>query len=308
MKKAVIIGGRGKVGTYLAPMLIQEGFDVVTVSRGKTEPYNRDNTWDRIKQVSLDRNDVGFEEKIKDQHADIVIDMICYQNDDMLRLISALRGNIAHYLVCGTLWIHGCCDVVPTTEDDCREPLEPYGVQKNMMDRSIKKEFSERGFPGTAIHPGHITCPGDIPISPQGCKSLAAFETLKEGKPFYLPNIGMETVQHIHAKDLAAAFLAAIKTGTPSFGEGFHAVAEQAVSLRGYAIEAAGWYGKKADLQFVDFDSYISHAGKEMASMTMDQISHSLCCSIEKAKRILNFRPEYTAYQAVRECVASFGL
>jgi nucleoside-diphosphate-sugar epimerase len=308
MQKAVVIGGRGKVGTYLVPMLVREGFEVVTVTRGQTEPYEKDTAWEQVTQLTIARNETGFEQKIQMLRPDVVVDMICYQNADMLRLIETLRGVVSHYLVCGTLWIHGHCDIVPTREDDCREPLEPYGVQKNLMALSITKEFAERGFPGTIIHPGHITCPGDIPINPQGCKSLEAFRILKAGKPLYLPYLGMETVQHVHAKDLAAAFMAAIKIGGPSFGEGFHIVAEQAITLRGFASAAADWYGKSADLHFEDFETYKTRSGNDMASMTMDQVSHSLCCSIEKAKRILGFKPEYTILEAVKECVASFGL
>jgi nucleoside-diphosphate-sugar epimerase len=33
MKRAVIIGGKGKVGTYLVPMLVEDGFEVINVKR-----------------------------------------------------------------------------------------------------------------------------------------------------------------------------------------------------------------------------------------------------------------------------------
>jgi len=39
MRKAVVIGGRGKVGGYLVPMLVNDGFEVICVSRGQTEPF-----------------------------------------------------------------------------------------------------------------------------------------------------------------------------------------------------------------------------------------------------------------------------
>ena len=39
MKKVVIIGGKGKVGTYLVPMLVTGGYAVTNVSRGESKPF-----------------------------------------------------------------------------------------------------------------------------------------------------------------------------------------------------------------------------------------------------------------------------
>jgi nucleoside-diphosphate-sugar epimerase len=234
--------------------------------------------------------------------------MICFTDDDMRKLIAALRGSVAHYLVTGSIWMHGPSGAVPVSEDECRDPLEEYGIQKNRMDRTITAEFQKDGFPGTAVHPGHIVCPGDIPINPQGCKSLAAFETLKAGKPLYLPNFGMETLHHVHARDVAAIFLAAVKAGKPAYGQGFHAVASRAVTLRGYAREAASWFGKEADLHFEPFDVWKSRVSPEESDATHTHILHSPCSSMEKTKALLGFTPQFSAYEAVRECIGSFGL
>ncbi|GHU78732.1 hypothetical protein FACS1894191_0030 [Clostridia bacterium] len=307
MKKAVVIGGRGKVGGYLVPMLAEEGYHVVSVSRGKTEPFVKNPVWREVEQASIDRKEEGFAEKIRALNADIVVDMICFTDDDMLRLIDALQDGVSHYLVCGSAWIHGPSGAVPVLEEECREPLEEYGVQKDRMDRSIAREFSGRAFPGTAVHPGHIVSPGDIPINPQGCKSLDAFRILKAGEPLYLPNFGMETVHHVHAEDVAGVFLAAIKAGKPAFGQGFHAVSPRAVSLRGYAAEAAGWYGKQAELRFEPFGEWKNRMSERDAGATLTHILHSPSVSMEKAKRLLGFEPKHTTYEAVRKCLASFG-
>ena len=39
MNRAVVIGGSGHVGTYLVPRLVEAGFEVINVTRGKREPY-----------------------------------------------------------------------------------------------------------------------------------------------------------------------------------------------------------------------------------------------------------------------------
>ena len=308
MKKAVIIGGRGKIGSYLVPSLIKNGYSVTNISRGKTEPNIKDDIWKDVIQLNLDRKQPGFEEEVAKLKADAVFDMICFENDEILKLIKALRNSVSHYLVTGSVWIHGAGGAVPVVEDECREPMEHYGIQKNLMEQTIVEEYKKNGFPGTIIHPGHIVCPGDIPINPQGNKSLEVYKTLKAGEPLYLANFGLETIHHVHAADVAELFMAALKAGKPSFGQGFHAVSPRAVTLQGYAKEVSAWYGKKADLKFEPFDIWKKRVSVTEADATYSHIMHSPNLSMQKAKDLLGFVPKYTSYEAVRECLKSFGL
>ena len=308
MKKAAVIGGHGKVGGYLVPMLASRGYHMINISRGKTGLLVENSAWDDVEQVSLDRNAPGFEEKIRALGADVVVDMICFEEAAMLRLAEALDGNVSHYLVCGSVWMHGYGSAVPYTEEECREPMEEYGIQKGRMHQSIARLYDEKQFPGTAVHPGHIVCPGDVPINPQGAKSLDAFRALQAGKQLYLPNLGLETLHHVHAEDVAGVFLAAITKGAAAFGEGFHAVSPRAVTLRGYAEEVASWYGKKADLAFEPYDQWKNRMSEVDAAATWSHISHSPSASMQKAKALLGFEPRHTSYEAIRECVVSFGL
>ncbi len=308
MKKAVVIGGRGKVGSYLVPMLVKSGYAVTNVSRGKTVPKIESDTWESVEQLTFDRSTPSFNETISSLSADVIVDMICFESDDLKRLAGTLNGNTGHYLVCGSCWMHGKSGAVPVLEDECRNPLEHYGEQKSQIDYAITDLYKKDGFPGTAVHPGHIVCPGDIPINPQGFKSLSAFETLKAGEPLYLPNFGMETLHHVHAEDVAGVFFAAINTGKPSFGEGFHAVSPRAVTLHGYATEVASWFNKVPDLRYEPFDVFKNRVDEFEAAGTYEHIQHSPNCSMEKALRTLNFTPRHTSYEAIRECIASFGL
>lgn len=308
MKKALIIGGRGKVGSYLVPMLAEDGYHVVNVSRGTKQPYVENKAWDSVEQLTLDRSKAGFEEKIVSVGADVVIDMICFEASDMAKLIDALEGKVSHYLVCGSVWMHGRSNEVPVLEHECREPLDHYGIEKDKIDKMITARFQKTGFPGTAVHPGHIVCPGDVPVNPQGFKGNETFEALRDGKPLLLANFGMETVHHVHASDVAGVFFAAIKAGKPAFGEGFHAVSPRAVTLRGYAEEAASWFGKTAKLEFLPYDEWKTKGfDEEQQFFTWDHAQHSPSASMQKAKELLGFAPKYTSYEAIKECLRSFG-
>jgi len=308
MKKAVLIGGTGKVGSYLAPLLLADGFDVTTVSRTAGEPFVARPGWDEVRRVALDRDDPDFPRRAAELGADVVVDMICFTKDSMSQLVGALTGSVRHYLVCGSVWMHGPSRQVPVEEPEGRDPVDEYGVQKDLMDAEIARLWADEGFPGTAVHPGHIVCPGDVPINPQGFKGLSTFEALKLSEEVCLPNFGMETLHHVAADDVAGVFRAAIATGQPSFGEGFHAVSPRATTLRGYAAEAASWFGQEPKLTFAPFDAWARTVEPWQAAQTREHITRSPSYSTHKTETILGYHPSHTSYETIKNCLASFGM
>jgi uncharacterized protein YbjT (DUF2867 family) len=53
--RVVVLGGSGHVGTFLVPRLVEAGHEVVSVSRGRREPYQIHPAWLSVEQVTLDR-------------------------------------------------------------------------------------------------------------------------------------------------------------------------------------------------------------------------------------------------------------
>ncbi len=305
--RVVVIGGSGHVGTFLAPRLVEAGHDVVCVSRGEREPYQPHAAWRFVERVSLDRaaeEAAGtFGERIRDLQPDAVVDLICFQKDSANQLVEALRGNVQHFLHCGTIWVHGHSTQVPATEDLPRHPFGEYGIGKAEIEAYLLDEARRNGFPATVLHPGHIVGPGWAPLNPAGHFDTGVFETLARGEELALPNLGMETVHHVHADDVAQAFVRALANWGGSVGESFHVVSPQALTLRGYAEAVAGWFGRQAHLNFLPWEEWKSGVSGEDAAGTWDHIAHSPNCSIDKARRLLYYQPRYSSLQAVRESV-----
>ena len=301
MRQAVVIGGKGKVGTYLVPMLVDDGFEVINVSRGDSKPFISHGCWGSVKQVDLDRNDPEFPQKIAALKPDIVVDKICFKESAMSALMAILEGQVEHYLVTGSVWCHGTGSVVPNTEEEDLNPFGEYGIEKLKMTRTLKRKYALSHFPGTIIHPGHIVGPGHPPVNPQGNQNPKVFEALIHGQPVTIPNFGMETVHHVHATDVAGIFRAAIRAGSSSYGQSFHAVSTGAVTLRGYAKEVASWFGKEANLVFKPFDEFRNDVTETDANATYEHILRSGNHSMEKAKRLLGFTPSYSSFEAVKE-------
>ena len=305
--RIVVIGGSGHIGTYLVPRLVAAGHEVVSISRGEREPYQSHAAWRSIERIRVDRDRVeksgSFGQQIADLQADVVIDLICFTLDSARHLIEALRGKIQHFLHCGTIWVHGPSAIVPTTEEQPRRPFGQYGVQKAAIEQYLLGEAGRSGFPATILHPGHIVGPGWNPLNPAGHFDPTVFDRLAKGEELALPNLGLETVHHVHADDVAQSFYQAMINRSTSIGESFHVVSPAALTLRGYAEEVAAWFGRKAVLRFLPWNEWKQTVSNEDAAATWDHIAHSPNCSIAKARRLLEYHPRYTSLEAVKESV-----
>jgi nucleoside-diphosphate-sugar epimerase len=257
--------------------------------------------------VNLDRQQLEaqgrFAAEIAGLEPEAVIDMICFGPESALQLAAGLEGRIQHFLSCGTIWVHGPGVEVPTTEEAPRAPFGEYGVQKAAMEAALLDLARRRGFPATVLHPGHIVGRGWVPLNPAGNFNPEVFATIARGQTLTLPNLGLETVHHVHADDVAQGFVRALNARQASVGESFHLVSPAALTLRGYAERMFAWFGRRPALAFLPWEEWHKTASEEDAKETLEHISHSPCCSIEKARRVLGYQPRYTSLEAVTESV-----
>ncbi len=305
--RVVVIGGTGHVGTYLVPRLVEAGHSVICVSRNQRDPYHPHGAWGEVEMVEIDREESElqgvFGEQIADMEADVVIDMICFTLESAKQIVSGLHGKVQHFLHCGTIWVHGPSVVVPVTEEHPRRPFGEYGIQKAAIEEYLLRETRLNGFPATVLHPGHIVGPGWAPLNPAGHFNAEVFGRLARGETLALPNLGMETVHHVHADDVAHCFMQAMANRSAALGEIFHVVSPGALTLRGYAEQMAAWFGEPASLQYLPWEEWCKTVTQQEAQATWDHIAHSPNCSIAKARRMLDYQPRYSSLQAVQESV-----
>jgi len=307
--RVAIIGGTGHIGTYLTPRLVEAGFDVTCVSRGLKSPYQASAAWQQVRRAEIDRTaeeaSESFGERIAALNAEVVIDLTCYLPQSAIQLTEALRGRVGHLLHCGTIWVHDHSVEVPTTEDAPRAPFGDYGIRKAEIERYLLQEARENELPVTILHPGHLVGEGWNPINPQGNFEPGVFTAIMRGDQLALPNLGMETVHHVHADDVAQAFVKAILHREAAIGESFHVVSRAALTLRGFAEGMFEFFNQPANLQFLPYEEWSKTVSEKNARTTWDHIAHSPNCSIAKARNLLDYAPQYSSLEAVQQCVAS---
>ena len=307
MSRVVVVGATGHIGTYLVPRLVDRGHEVIAVSRGTRPPYHASPQWDSVTTVTADREaedaEGRFGERIAALRPEAVIDLICFTRASAQQLVEALRPSPPLLVHCGTIWVHGPALRVPVTEDEPRTAYGPYGTGKAEIEAFLHQETRSGGVPAVILHPGHISGPGWPVITPAGNLAPATWTALATGEPLALPDQGLGVLHHVHADDVAQAFELALSRPAAA-GRSFHVTAGQAMTQRGLAAGAAGWFGREPVLDFVAWDEFTRRAGDGPADVTREHIARSITASVARAREELGYAPRYTSLDALREALS----
>jgi nucleoside-diphosphate-sugar epimerase len=306
MRRVVVIGATGHIGTYLVPRLVRAGYEVVAVSRGTQEPYHPSVEWRAVTRVVADREaeDAAgtFGTRIAELRPDAVVDLICFTPSSAQQLVDALRPARPLLVHCGTIWVHGRALRAPLTEDEPRTGYGAYGSGKAAVEELLHRETLAGGVPSVILHPGHISGPGWSVITPAGNLDLDVWRRLATGEPLALPAMGLGVLNHVHADDVAQAFERAL-TRPAAIGASFHVVASQSMTSLGLATGVAGWFGRQPAVEFVEWPEFEKRVGADHAGATRDHIERSITASIDRARAVLGYEPRFSTLDALHEAL-----
>ena len=242
-----------------------------------------------------------FGERIAALAPDAVVDMLCFTPESARQLVDALRPTRPLLVHCGTIWVHGPVARVPVTEDEPRTAFGAYGTGKAAIERLLHRETVAGGVPSVVLHPGHISGPWPS-ITPAGNLDLEVWRQLAAGEPLALPDQGLGVLHHVHGDDVAQAFERALNRPA-AVGSSFHVVSEQAMTLRGLAAGVAGWFGREAAIEFVEWAEFERRVGAENAEATREHVTRSIAASIDRAREVLGYQPRYSSLDALHDAL-----
>ena len=305
MKKAVVIGAYGHIGSYMVPALYDAGYEVTVISRGNREPYTAEHpAWQHVNKLVCDRKAMTeaktFGPFIASLDPDVIIDTLCYNGEMLKELCEPIIANEAlakkvKLIEIGTIWIYAYKLFSPVTEDHPHNSVSAYGIGKTEMELYIRELADKKLLNATILHPGHISGAGWYPINPQGNLNPQVYADIVAGREIILPNDGSATLHHVHAEDIARLALACIEQPEASCGEAFHITSPAALTLRGFAELLYKHFGHEPKISFVPYDEFTKLIPAEDVGATFDHMSKSPCCSMEKARKLLGFTPKWSS-------------
>ncbi len=159
MKKAVVTGGAGFIGSHLVDRLISMGVEVSVIdnlSSGKVENINKmakfyeldisdDNNFDKICKI-MEKSDVVFHLASKARVQPSIKDPILFNKHNVSGTLNVLfasyKEKVKKFIYSSSSSVYGNNKTLPFTEDLQSNPLSPYALQK-LIGEQYCKLFSE---------------------------------------------------------------------------------------------------------------------------------------------------------------------
>jgi nucleoside-diphosphate-sugar epimerase len=306
--KVVVIGGTGHIGTFLTPRLIEAGHQVTVVSRQQSNPYQKHVAWQNVRMVTLDRDKLEqqkqFGQAIADLAPEVVIDLICYQVESARQIVNALQDRVEHFLHCGTIWVHGFKVETPSEEWHPRRPIGEYGIRKAAIEAYLLEEVDQNRLPITILHPGHIVGPGWDPINPVGNFNRTSFFSISQWPRSTYSSFRFRDTASCTCRRCSCRLCAGVdkqrkgcRGKLPYFVREGYDVARVCGSYCRMV-----WSKSKPAVCAVGRISWGTI--RKGCGYSWNHLIHSSSGSIEKARRLLNYRPQYSSLEAIRQSLS----
>ena len=200
--RVLVIGGTGNISSGVVAALLERGHEVVPFNRGqRTDPPPAD-----VQVIHGDRrNREDFENKLRSEKFDAVVDMISFDAEDAASALRAFHGRADHFLHCSTVMTYG----PPFSGINIGEtaPLRgssEYGRGKIAADALLLKAYEDNGFPVTILKPSYTY--GNGMLGRQVAGYGIWIDRIRKGKPILSAGDGQNYCQFLSSRDSGVGF------------------------------------------------------------------------------------------------------
>lgn len=294
--KILIIGGTGHVGSHLTPLLLSQGHDVFLATRGNKRIDH--SIFAGANLITCDARDEKSLSETSEKYAfDVVIDF----PGTGFATWNAFQNKVSQIIVCGSLWMFGRPNTVPTpekTQSAC--PFPNYAVRYEQIQEMLQQSGKEKAV-FTAVMPPNICGPGKIPLDTMGGRSIDVHRANSRGETVYLPDGPQALIAPCDASDLASVF--ALAVGNPNAaGQVFNGGPAYALSATEFVKTYGKIYETEIPITYVPWEEYQSKINPSMGAWW--HFYSDMCPDISKARKLLGYEPRYTPEQAMERAVA----
>ena len=301
MKKVVVTGGAGFVGSNLVRELLAQGWDVRSVdnySAGKIPSRFFDGatyieadiraTKD-IEKVCIGA-DVVFHTAAKPRVQFSIDEPLDTTDNNITGTVSVLKAatdaGVSRVVYSSSGSAYGAQETLPLTEDMPAAPVHPYGVQKYAAELFVSMWPSIYKLETVSLRYFNIYGPG---LDPSGAYALAIGRFItarKEGKPITIYGDGTITRDFTHVRDVVRANILAAESGKGGKGEVIKIGAGRNVTIQ-----------KLAEM----FGGEIVYGAPRIEA-------HDSLANNQKAKELLGWEPKENLEDGIAELKQLFGI
>lgn len=221
-------------------------------------------------------------------------------------LAACSRHGVRQLIHCSTIGVHGSVLEVPANEKSPFNPLDLYQETKLQAEQEVWRHHAETGLPVTIIRPISMFGPGDR-------RMLKLFRLIKKRR-FVMVGDGSALFQPAYIDDVVDGFLLCLRNER-ALGEAFIVGGEEYVPLRELVGIISAELGVEPPRLRVPLGPILTLADlceKCLVPLGIEPPLHrrrvsffqnDRAFSVEKARRVLGFRPRMPLREALRSTI-----
>ncbi|MCI9136688.1 MAG: SDR family NAD(P)-dependent oxidoreductase [Lachnospiraceae bacterium] len=310
MKKVLVTGADGFIGSHLTESLVEKGYEVKAFAY-----YNSFNTWgwldslseDKLKEIEVFTGDIrdpnGVREAMKGVDgvfhlAALIAIPFSYHSPDSyvdtnikgtLNVLQAARQlETERILVTSTSEVYGTAQYVPIDEKHPYQGQSPYSATKIGADRLAESFYRSFNMPVSIVRPFNTFGPR------QSARAVipTIISQLLAGKEEIKLGALTPTRDFNYVKDTAAGFIA-IAESEKTIGEEINIATQQEISIGDLAQEIIGQINPKAKII----------CDEQRLRPEKSEVNRLLGAN-DKIKELTEWRQQYTFAQGIAETIA----
>lgn len=226
MKKVLVTGGAGFIGSWVADTLIDNGFDVIVIDNLSSGFMKNINP--KIKFYNADIRDNKISEIFEKEKPDFVFHLAAKINlresvenpvesadvniiGTLNLLMNCVRYNVKKFIFSstgGAMYDENC--KLPASENEKENPISPYGISKFAIEKYLEFFKKVYGIDYVSLRYSNVYGPRQNSKGEAGV--IAIFiDNLLSGKQPVINGSGEQTRDYVYVKDVAKANLLAME-------------------------------------------------------------------------------------------------
>lgn len=301
MKKAIVTGGAGFIGSHIADGLLAEGYEVHVIdnlSGGKREQvpagavFHEIDVLDTLSVTEICKGaDIVFHEAALPQvQFSIEQPMESHRvnvDGTLSMLVAARDAKVGRFVYAASAAAYGNQAELPFREEMPAAPVHPYGVHKYTGELNVKLFADVYGLSAVSLRYFNVYGPRMDPSGPYGIVIGRFLKQASEGTPLTITGDGTQTRDFVHVSDVVRANLAAGTHAGVGKGEVINIGTGKGITVNALA-------------------DIIAEGDREMLPPRVE--IRDAVADISKAKALLGWEPSVTLERGIGELKKAYGL
>jgi UDP-glucose 4-epimerase len=303
MKKILVTGGAGFIGSHIVDRLIEENHKVVVIDNLSTG--SRSNLNKKAEFLKMDICDKKLADVFKKEKFDYVFHLAAQidvrksvenpqksATDNILGSLNILE-NCKEYKIKKIIFtstggaIYGDASIIPTPEGYPENPLSPYGIEKLSVDKYLNYYYKVFKLPYISLRLGNVYGPRQNSKGEAGAIAIFADKMIKGESPI-INGPGKNTRDFVYVGDVVDANILAMKskkTGVYNIGT-----------------------GKETNINtiFRNLKKLLNPDCKEIHGQAKQGEQKRSCLNNKKAKKDLNWKPKVKIEEGLQKTINWF--